>query len=109
MRGEIQGVRLWAEVRKLSGGLECRKKVSGATAWRNRSPHILRPIQRWQPCSSKGLSRGTPPTAPPTSTWPSSGLNHPRHRSAGTSSHELWEETGTLCPLPEKRLAGRRE
>jgi hypothetical protein len=32
------------------------------------------PIPKWQPCLSKALSRGTTPTAPPTSTWLSSGL-----------------------------------
>src|SRR6266487_3255092 len=54
-----------------------------AMPWRSRSPHTIMPTPKWQPCLSKGLSLGTTRTAPPTSTWPSCGLNHPRQRGAG--------------------------
>ena len=49
------------------------------------------------------------PTPPPLSTWPSSARPPMAHRSAGTSSLTLGEEAGTLGPLTEKRLSGRRE
>src|SRR5258706_5768872 len=77
--------------------------------WRNRSPRTRMPTPKWQPCLSRGLSRGDTLITAPISPWPSSGLNHQRHRSAGTSSHALGEETGTLRPLTAKQLVGRRE
>src|SRR5260370_18803488 len=77
--------------------------------WRLGSPRTRMPTPKWQPCLSRGLSRGDTLITSPISTWPSSGLNHQRHRSAGTLSHVLGEDTGTLRPLTAKQLVGRRE